>query len=439
MKTRITKGRIWLEGRLQEMDILIDASGKIKKILPPHEVNNQPAKNIIDAQNNLVLPGSIDAHAHIQDGAETFYPGSCAAAAGGVTTVVDMPPFHVCSTAPGLLSRMKTASEECVTDFSSHGGIVVQMDDLTHMHEVTKAGAAGFKLFMPAAPPVTREVMWQAVQTAAKTGLRLVVHAEESACFETEVDWSDPMGFANARPPVAESSAAAFLLDMADAAGAPIHICHVSSGRTAELIARYRAKGTDVTAETTPHFLIFHKEDFNELGACLKTTPPLRDVEDNEILWQALSDGVIDMVISDHFLGELPQANKNISFEEKGAGIAGLEISMPLLYHHGVHEGRLSLKRFVEVTAERPAEVFGFGWCKGTIKPGMDADLVILDPNGKTNVSVCGNFSRALTLPYNGWQLTGKVKHTFVRGIEVWNGDTILAEKGTGRFIARKN
>ena len=438
MKTLITNGKVWLDGGLQDVDLLINASGQIANILPRQAENGQSPDKIIDAHHNLVLPGGIDAHAHIQDGAETFHPGSCAAAAGGITTVVDMPPFHACTTPGGLKQRMTLASQECVTDFSTHGGIVIEMEDLRQMDGVAAVGAAGFKVFMPAAPPVSREVLWASVQTAAKTGLRLVIHAEESACLEQAVNWSDPMGFAHARPPVAENAAAALVLEMAHAAGAPVHICHVSSGRTAHLIDRYRSGGTDVTAETTPHFLIFCKEDFNKFGARLKTTPPLRDKADNEILWQALADGVVDMVVSDHFLGELPQAQQNVSFEDKGPGIAGLEVSLPLLYHHAVHQGRLTMSRFVEVMAERPAEIFGFEWCKGKLNTGMDADLVIIDPDQDQAVSVCGDFSRASTLPYEGWQLTGMVKHTLVRGIEVWNGNSIVNKQGSGHFVARK-
>jgi len=439
MMTLIKNGKVWRDGGLHEVNLLINDEGKIEALISKKNETSLVAENTIDARNCLVLPGGIDAHAHIQDGAETFFPGSCAAAAGGITTVVDMPPFHTCSTPSGLRNRMKLASQECVTDFCTHGGIVVENDDLSQLAEVAAEGAAGFKVFMPADPPVTPDVLWGAVQIAAKTGLRLVIHAEESACLESDVNWSDPMGFANARPPIAETAATAFVLEMAHAAGAPVHICHVSSGRTAELIDRYRSEGTDVTAETTPHFLIFNKEDFHKQGARLKTTPPIRDVKDTEVLWQALSDGVIDMVVSDHFLGELPRAGQDASFEAKGPGIAGLEVSLPLLYHHGVHEGRLSLSRFVEVTAEQPAQVFGFAWCKGKITPGMDADLVVFDPSQETTVAVCGEFSRASTLPYESWRLAGKVKHTLVRGVEVWNGKSIVVEKGMGNFVARKS
>jgi allantoinase len=393
---------------------------------------------VIDAGGCLILPGGIDAHAHIEDGAETFYEGSCAAAVGGITTVVDMPPFHVCSTPEGFRARAEKAESRCVTDFCIHGGIVVETKDLAELAGVAKAGAAGFKVFMPAEPPVSQETLWGAVQTAAKTGLRLVLHAEETACLTDEVDWADPLGFADARPPVAETAAAAFMLEMARAAGAPIHICHVSAARTADLIDQYRGWGVDVTAETTPHFLAFSKEDFKQYGGRLKTTPPLREAEDVERLWEALRDGVIDIVISDHYLGELPDPNRMVTFEEKEPGIAGLEVSLPLLYHLAINGDRLSMARFMEVTTETPAKIYGFDRRKGKLEKGMDADFVLFDPEAEWTVGPYGPNSRVSLLPYEGWQLKGKIVSTWVRGFEVWNGDSILAEPGTGNFIARE-
>jgi len=232
MATLVTNGNVWIDGKFRKVDLEIDSAGKIASVKDLAEKVDGDFENVIDAEDHLVLPGGIDAHAHTEDGAETFFNGSCAAAVGGITTVIDMPPFHVCSTPAGLKNRMKMADKACVVDFCTHGGIVINQEDLVEMEGVAKEGAAGFKIFMPSEPPVTREVLWNAVKTAARTGLRLVIHAEESACLETDVNWSDPMGFANARPPVAETAAAAFVLEMALAAGAPIHICHVSSAST---------------------------------------------------------------------------------------------------------------------------------------------------------------------------------------------------------------
>ncbi len=408
MSTIITNGKVWTDGDFRQVDVTIDDVGKIAEIKKPATNNYHTSEKVIDAENCLVLPGGIDAHAHIEDGAETFYEGSCLAAAGGITTIIDMPPFHICATPSGLHERMDSAGQACVIDFCTHGGIVIEEADLLEMEGVAREGAAGFKVFMPADPPVTPKVLWKAVQTAATTGLRMVIHAEESACLESKVNWADPLGFARSRPPVAENAATALVLEMALAAGAPIHICHVSSGRTADIIDHYRSLGVDVTAETTPHFLIFNKDDFKEIGARLKTTPPLRDPIDNDILWQALASGVIDMVVSDHFLGTLHQINLEETFEEKGPGIAGLEISIPLLYHMGVQEGKINMDRFIQVTAERPAEIFGFDWCKGYIRQGLDADLIIFDPEQEWTIGSTAEISRASSLPYEGWKLKGK-------------------------------
>ncbi|MDY6873150.1 MAG: amidohydrolase family protein [Chloroflexota bacterium] len=435
---RVINGKIWQDGVFREADLLIDGDGKVVGIQEPLTGMDAYNGNTVDAGGCLVLPGGIDAHAHIEDGAETFYEGSCAAAVGGITTVVDMPPFHVCSTPEGFKARVEKAENQCVTDFCIHGGIVVEPDDLAALEDVAQAGAAGFKVFMPAEPPVSQETLWGAVLTAAKTGLRLVLHAEESACLVDDVDWQDPLGFANARPPVAETAATAMMLEMARAAGAPIHICHISAARTADLIDQYSGWGVDVTAETTPHFLTFSKEDFKQYGKRLKTTPPLRDAEDVDHLWEALREGVIDMVISDHYLGELPVPDREVSFETKQSGIAGLEVSLPLLYHLAINGNRLTMARFMEVTAENPAKIFGFDWRKGSLTPGMDADFVLFDPEMEWTVGTFGPSSRASLLPYEGWQLKGKIESTWVRGEKIWDGDSVLAEPGTGIFIAHK-
>ncbi len=433
----IRNGKVWVDNQLRLVDLVVSADGKIAGLCDESLKHPEKAGHVFDAKGCLVLPGGIDAHAHIQDGAETFYEGSCAAAAGGITTVIDMPPLSAITNLENLAARAAQAGESCVVDFGTHAGIVVGLEDLADLDAVTEAGVAGFKIFMPTNPPVSRDVLWQAVQVAARTGLRLLLHAEEPACIAPAIDWADPQGFANARPPVAEHAATAFVLEMALAAGAPVHICHISSARTADLVDQYRCWGVDVTSETTLHFLLFNKADFTRYGASLKTTPPLRETGNSEVLWQALADGVIDFVVSDHFLGERLRPGQQVGLKEKAAGIAGLELSLPLLYHTGVHTHKLDLQRFVQVTASAPAEIYGYQHRKGSITPGMDADLVIFDPDEEWVVEPLGKFSRAAGSPYHDWRLKGRVKHTFVRGVEIWNGESILVDQPEAQFVKR--
>jgi allantoinase len=431
----VTNGRVWVDGSLREVAILVDPAGKISGLLTPAQAAERTVDEVIDAAGACVLPGGIDMHAHLQDGAETFFQGTCAAASGGLTSVVDMPPFHACTDIWGCQRRKELAERECVIDYCLGGGIVLTLDDLDSLDEVASFGSPYFKVFMPADPPVDTVLLWACVQAAARTGLRLALHAEEAAIIKSIVDWESPSGFPRSRPPVAETSAVAQVLEMARAAGAPVHICHVSLGRTADLIDAYRGWGTDVTAETTPHYLLLEEGEYLHQAIRVKTTPPLRSRKDCELLWQALAGGVIDALVSDHYLGELPQPGTSTrSIQEVEGGIAGLELSLPLPYHAGVSAGRLSLERFVEVTATRPAQILGISNRKGAIQPGMDADLVFLEMH-TWKVAPLGSFSRIAVTPYLEWKLSCRVGRTLLRGKTVWDGASILARRGYGQFI----
>ena len=436
MTLLIKNGKVWAENELRDLSILINEEGIITGLLDAQIDMSELDCEVMDVAGSWVFPGGIDIHAHIQDGAETFCSGTRAAARGGITTVLDMPPFKTTTNRKQCLARREWAERECVTDFGLTGGIVIDREDLFQMNEVAEFGVGQFKVFMLSDPPV--DLLWEAVKTAAHTGMRLTVHMEEPALLG-KVNWDDPLGFPKANPPVAENVATAKMLEMARAAGAPIHVCHVSSARTAELIDIYKAWGTDVSAETTPHYLLLNEEEFFVQGDRVVATPALRTKTDNELLWQALRDGVIDVVISDHFLGALPDPEKpRPAPQDAEPGIAGLELSLPLLFSKGVKSGEISMKRFVEVTSTAPAKLLGMDARKGRIAAGADADLVILDPLKTWRVKDFGSDSRVSTLPYEGWELQGYVDATLVRGRRIWNGKEIIADCGWGEYIPAK-
>lgn len=430
----IENGEIWQENTFQKAALSIK-DGLIDAILPASHSPSSPKDQVVDAEGCLILPGGIDLHAHIQDGAESFFSGSCAAVKGGITTVVDMPPFQTVTSRTQWLKRAKWADRECVSDFGFTGGIVIHQEDLDHLDELCACGVSQFKVFMLSKP--SDELLWQAVQTAARTGLRLAVHMEEPSLLR-EVDWNDPLGFYKANPPEAENVAVARMLEMARAAGAAIHVCHVSSARSAELINQYKGWGTAVTAETTPHYLILNQNNITGFPERAIVTPALREERDNEVLWQALEDGVIDILVSDHFLGAAPDPSKpRPAPRDAEPGIAGLEVSMPLMYSFGVQRGKLSIQRFVEAFSLTPASMAGIAGQKGSLNPGLDADLVLFDPSCVWDVQSPAKESRIATLPHEGWQLQGTVKQTWVRGKEVWNGNEITCDAGWGCTIPK--
>jgi allantoinase len=227
---------------------------------------------------------------------------------------------------------------------------------------------------------------------------------------------------------------------MARAAGAPIHICHVSAARTTELIADAKSSDVDVTAEAPAHYLLLDESAFITFGARVKTTPPLRSPADNDLLWQALAEGVLDTIASDHYTENLePYPPEAVLIEKAAAGIAGLELSLPLLFHAGVKGGRISLRRFVEATAARPAQIGGIASRKGRIAIGLDADFVLINPSESWTVTPRGDFSRIAGSPFLGQTLQGRICQTWVRGRPVWDGQDILVQPGWGRWIPSRS
>ncbi|MDO9545786.1 MAG: dihydroorotase family protein [Pelolinea sp.] len=433
--TLLLNGEIWQDGSLIKAGVKI-VDGKIDEIITDQHLPAE-ATTVIDVAGKMILPGGVDIHAHIQDGAETFYYGTCSSLKGGITTVLDMPPFKTVTNEIQCKKRIEWGKKEAVADFGLIGGILIDLEDLENLNEIKECGVHLFKIFMLSCPSM--ELLWKSVQFAARTGMRLVVHMEEPTLLNT-VDWNDPLGFVKANPPSAENVAVAHLLEMARSAGAPIHVCHVSSARTAELIDTYKGWGVDVTAETAPHYLLLNENEFYSQPDRVVVTPALRTAEDNRVLWQALEDGVIDAIISDHFLGALPVSSSvRRSAQDAEPGIAGLEVTLPLLYDRGVRAGNISLKRLIETISSKPAALAKIDYRKGKIAEKMDADLLVFDPRESWTVKTLGKNSRISTLPYEGWQLEGRIEKTLVRGKVVWDGKNILCEPGWGDYIPADN
>lgn len=438
MVVNMTNGLVWIDGELTPKSLVI-IDGKIKAIVDPGNGSSIQADQTVDMTGKWILPGGVDFHVHISEGAETFYPGSCCAASGGITTALDMPPFHECITVDQLRQKGDKVESNSVIDIGLIAGIVIDENDLNNMGALKTNGACYFKVFQPADPPVSNATLWKAVQAAAHTGLRLALHAEDPAFLAVESPSQDPLNFAHSRPAVAETSAAAQVIEMARFAGAPLHICHVSSGRTAELVAWAKAHNVDVTCETPPHFLLFDESAFENYGARVKTTPPLRKSQDVQMLWQALSEGVIDLIACDHYTENLQPTPADPRFiYSAAAGIAGLETSLPFMMD-AVLTGRISLKRFVELTAANPARLARLSHLKGKIAVGMDADLAIWDPNAEWTVARENDFSRIKTTPYEGWPLKGRLIQTWSRGKMVWDGQDILLDAGNGHWVKARH
>jgi dihydroorotase (multifunctional complex type) len=437
MITRIDNGLVWIDGQLQRGSVLI-RERIIQSFLTEGSSSNQPTDNVIDATGNWILPGGIDLHTHVSDGIETLDNGTKCAAAGGITCVMDMAPFHACVTAKQFDEKKANINASCHVDTGLIAGIVVNQEDLIELPELARKGAISFKVFQPSAPPLSTQTMWLAVKTAAKTKLRMAVHAEDPALFAEPDPKDEALAFALSRPAAAETVSVAMILEMARVLEAPIHICHVSCSQSLELIKEARSRGVDVTCEVAAHNLFLNQDSFLQYGARVKTTPPLRPQKDADELWMYLQDGDIDALISDHYIESSSVIPSGLEFiQDAPAGIAGLEVSLPLLFN-AVKLGKISLNRFIEITAEVPARLANIDDKKGKIGPGMDADLVFWEPDVKKQIQTRGDFSRIATSPYDGWQIQGNIAKTMVRGQIVWDGNSILSENRCGKWIAAK-
>ncbi len=211
--------------------------------------------------------------------------------------------------------------------------------------------------------------------------------------------------------------AVAAAIQLAADTGAHLHIAHLSSGRGVELIRAAKAQGIAVTAETCPHYLVLTQEDFSQWGARMKTTPPVREGWDQEVLWQGLQEGTIDFVATDHASCQYPKEKTTGSFFEAYAGIPGLETFLPLLWQEGYVKGRLSLPRFLQVTSEMAARLYGLHPRKGGLTVGADADFVVLNPAESWVIRGDQFFSQGKYTPFEGRRISAGVERTVVRGI----------------------
>lgn len=369
------------------------------------------ARTSVDARGRFVLPGIVDTHFHCRapdhPEREDFDSGTAAAAAGGVTTILEMPiSTPVCATPEVLAARMAQAAAQARVDvgfYAAPGDL-----DRPRLDEMVAAGAVAFKAMMHAAPPGRASSfqglaipddrdLYRALEAVAATGKVLAVHAEHQSLidlFEAREQAAerahpgrDPMRHARSRPLVAETAAVARLGAMNDAVGARVHMVHVSSGAAVEYIRWFRARGQAFTAETTPAYLFGSEDDIRAHGPYVKINPPLRPASEQAGLWAGLADGALDMVVSDHapFLPEEKEAGWD-DIWSAGSGIPGVELTGPLLWDRALR-GHARLEDVVRWTSEAPARVFGLDDRKGSLRVGRDADLVLLDPERRTTLA----------------------------------------------------
>jgi allantoinase len=440
----VVRGRLALPGSEPVPGALAVAGGRIAAV----GERDAPleAEEELDVGEAVVLPGVVDVHVHTRSAAdEGIEAATRAAAAGGVTTIVDMPydASGPIADADALAAKVADIEREALVDVALWA-TVPPHGPLEHVAELVAAGACAFKLSTYETDPVRfpripDDQLHAAFGAIAAAGGLAGVHSENDELVraliaaERDAGRVDPLAHARSRPPIAETEAIAGCLELARATGVRLHLCHVTVGRGVELARRARADGVDVSAETCPHYLVLEESELERSGGEAKINPPLRPAAEVEALWRALAAGELDIVSSDH-VGWPAERKRGDDVFALASGAPGLELELPLLHDALLVRG-LPLALLARVLAEAPARRFGLWPAKGALRAGADADLVVLDPDERWVVDPDRLVTAARWSPYSGRQLQGRVRHVLARGETVFRDGELTAAAGRGAFV----
>jgi dihydroorotase len=406
-----------------------------------------PARETLDATGLHVLPGAIDVHVHFRDPGyrhkEDWESGTAAAAFGGVTTVFDMPnTLPPTGTAAALADKHRIAGAKAHVDFGLYG--LLGEDTIANVPALVEGGIIGFKLYMGNTfgniPSPSTGAMLEAFEVVAHTGKRVSLHAETASIMARReqrmraADRFDPLAHLASRPAVVAIEAVSRAAILAEWTGARIHILHISSADELRPLREAKARGVDITGETGPHYLLLSSDDYARLGGIIRVNPPVREAHHQGALWQALADGTIDMIATDH-APHSPEEKTRNDIWTVDCGFPGVETQMPLMLTE-IHHGRFSICDYVRWSAANPAKVWGLYPRKGVIQPGADADLAIVDLVRAGVVDDAKLQSRSKITPWNGRPLKGLPIHTLVRGRFVMRDRSLMSDtRGFGRSV----
>lgn len=432
----IQNGKVFMDGCFTTANVGV-RDGKVVVITDADETFD--AKEVLDLQGQYLIPGAIDTHMHVRDPGHiergNFYTETLAAAAGGVTTIME----HPISVPPQynveiLENRIRRAEKQCVIDFCFYGAAGGEFPE-----EITKLARDGrivaFKTFLHAAPN-GREQEFKGLtmaddgqlvvgmQELAKTGLLCAFHAEDNDLIQYYIKKFKEEGrvsgrdHALSRPVITEVQSVERVLRFAKETGARVEIAHVSTPQAMELIKQAKQNGMDVYAETCPHYLFLNEDDLEKYGPFAKCNPPLRKQELVDQLWKYVNDGTVDYIGSDHspFLYEEKARGLDDIFAAV-SGFPGVDLRLPLMLN-AVTEGKIKLEKVIELLCVNPAKVFQIFPKKGTIRVGADADFAVFNFDHTTIVDKKKNYSHAkdIAIPYDGKKMNCQISYTILRG-----------------------
>ena len=442
----VVRGRLVLPTGIVEDGWVACRNGKIAAI---GEGAAPAAKQHHEAGEDWVLPGLIDGqtHAGSAKGFAGMEPATRSAAAGGITTIVDMPydePTPI-NTVALLKAKAEATAQVAYVDVAIYA-TVAKGQGMAEVKPLVEAGACAFKISSfenhPIRfPRINKVETLELLKALADTDIPVGLHNEDQELVEAGIARMKAAGRLKAeaqhwsRPPEAELLATVEFLEMGALTGAPVHIVHISVDRGFEHVKRYRAMGHRATAEMCVHYLTFQAEDMDRLGNLLKVGPPIRPGDEKHRLWERMANGEASFVSSDH--SSWPLSRKQVdSIFDAGAGIPGLESLVPAFQTLAYHQHNKDMRFVVEYLAEKPAKFFGLWPQKGALQVGADADITLYRPGShvfdqaKTHDSL--NWS-----PYHGMTFAGRVTATFLRGRQIWDGHNILGKPGDGRYVRR--
>jgi dihydropyrimidinase len=453
--TLIQGGTVVTAQETKAADILIEGE-RIKEVRAG--IPARSAEKVIDAKGMYVIPGGIDAHTHLDmpfggtTSADDFESGTRAAAFGGTTSIVD---FAIQARGTRMRDALDTwwkkAERKASIDYGLHMIITdLGSSGLEDMDGMVKEGVASFKLFMayPNVLMVDDATIFKALSQTAKNGALVCMHAENGSVIDVLVaralaeGKTAPIYHALTRPPRAEAEAVHRAIAMAEIAGVPVYIVHLSSEDALNEVREARDRGVPAFAETCPQYLLLSQDELarpNFEGAKYVFTPPLRPKEHQPKLWDGLKNDHLQVVSTDHcpFCFKDQKILGKDDFTKIPNGGPGIENRLQLIHHHGVNSGKISLNRFVELTSTTPARIFGMYPKKGEIAPGSDADLVIWDANAPYTISVTTHHMKVDYSMFEGYEVRGNARMVLSRGEVIVDGQKFLGAPGRGSYIKR--
>jgi allantoinase len=439
----VTENEQFLGGILVEGEKIIEVVEGIKDF---------DASSVVDLDGKVLLPGIVDDHVHFNEPGrenwEGYRTGSMAAAAGGVTTFLEMP---LNATPPtinrDLLDKKREAvKSESVVDYGNWGGLVD--NNLDGLAALDEGGVIGFKAFMSNSgvdfERVDDDMLFAGLKLAGELGNLVGTHAENEYVTSylgkklQDEGRIDRAAWSESRPPAAELEAIQRACYWAGVARGNLHIVHITIPDGIRAVEDAKSQGINVTSETCPHYLVFDHDDFEEIGPATKCAPPIRSHQIVEEMWELILDGKVDTIASDHSpcLWEDKEPGMHDIWKAWG-GISGVQSMLPAILTEGVHKRRMPLQDIARMMAANPARIFGLYPQKGTLKPGSDADIAVVDLEPEWTLTSDELFYKNKHSAYIGRTFKGKLVQTIVRGKTVYQNGRILVQPGYGNALNR--